>query len=263
MFAAMTLPAPEPRAVAETPAPGELPLWTHPGWSEAFPWLVQGSTARGSGERPFDLALLGAAPAGEVMARWEALARGTGMPRLVHGHQVHEAAVRFHREGPPGVHVSPATDGHATASCGVLLTVSTADCVPALVVDARTRAVAALHAGWRGAAAGILERGLEVLRERVAARMDDLHVHFGPAICGECYEVGPEVHAALGLDEPGGPAPVDLRAVLARRAVAAGVAAERVTVSAHCTRCGDSPFFSHRGGCRERQLGVIGVRCGG
>lgn len=248
------------RVVAETSVPGEVPLWSHPDWSREFPWLVQGTTGSGVGERPFDLALFGDTSARQAMERWKALGAATGMPSLVHGRQVHEAAVCFHGGVPPGLHVTWATDGHATRSPGVLLTVSTADCVPVLVVAPEVRAVAALHAGWRGAAAGILERGLEVLGERVAARADQVHVHFGPAICGGCYEVGPEVHVALGLEAPEGPTPVDLRAALADRAVTAGVARDRITVSAHCTRCGDSPFFSHRAGCRERQLGLVGVR---
>src|SRR5690606_18360795 len=104
----------------------------------------------------------------------------------------------------------PAIDGHATRAPGLLLAVSVADCVPVSLVDPERRAVALLHAGWRGAAAGILERGLEVLAERLLARPEDLHVHLGPAICGGCYEVGPEVHRALGLPEPPAPAPVDL-----------------------------------------------------
>ena len=132
--------------------------------------------------------------------------------------------------------------------------------LPVFVVEPRRRAVALLHAGWRGAAAGILELGLEVLGERLGSRAEDLLVHLGPAICGSCYEVGPEVFRGLGLPEPGAPAPVDLRAALAHRAVAAGVAAGSISVSAHCTLCGDAGLFSHRRGDRARQVGYLGVR---
>jgi hypothetical protein len=116
-----------------------------------------------------------------------------------------------------------------------------------------------VHAGWRGTAAGALEAGLDVFAERLGSRPEDLHVHLGPAICGSCYEVGPEVHAALSLPAPGGRAPADLRAVLVRRALTAGVDGGRVTVSEWCTRCGDSPFFSHRGGDSERQVAFAGL----
>jgi YfiH family protein len=165
-----------------------------------------------------------------------------------------------HDAGPPGLHIAAACDGHATAAAGVLLTVGLADCVGVSVVDPARRAVLLVHAGWRGLAAGILERGLDVLSERAASRPRDLHVHFGPAICGACYEVGPEVHAALGQPVPSGPSPIDLRAVLAKRAETSGVDRGRITVSGQCTRCGDSPFFSHRAGSFERQVAFLGIR---
>jgi copper oxidase (laccase) domain-containing protein len=84
-------------------------------------------------------------------------------------------------------------------------------------------------------------------------------VHLGPAICGECFEVGPEVPEGLALAEPDA-THVDLRAELARRAAALGVAPARISISGFCTRHGDSPFFSHRGGCAERQVTVLAVR---
>jgi hypothetical protein len=87
-----------------------------------------------------------------------------------------------------------------------------------------------------------------------------LWVHCGPAICGDCYEVGPEVHAALRLPTPPERSPVDLRAVLSARAVAAGVPAGTVSTSSWCTRCDASCFFSYRAGDAGRQLGLLGVR---
>lgn len=246
--------------VRETPLPG-LPALVHPGWSADLPWLVQGTTARGSGPRAFDLGLFSdASPARTVLENWERLRAGAGCARVVHAHQVHGSTVRMHAPGPPGLHVAEPCDGHATATPGTLLAVTVADCVPVFVVDARRRTAALLHAGWRGAAAGILERCLAVLRERLGSPAEDLLVHLGPAICGRCYEVGPEVFRGLGLPDPGTPATVDLRAVLAQRAVAAGVGAEGITVSAHCTLCGDSGLFSHRGGDRARQAGFLGLR---
>jgi copper oxidase (laccase) domain-containing protein len=72
--------------------------------------------------------------------------------------------------------------------------------------------------------------------------------------------VGPEVFAALGLPTPRAPRPIDLRGVLAARAVAAGADPSRLTTSAHCTLCTGSDLFSHRGGDLGRQVGYIGVR---
>ena len=252
------------RAVTEafgTPPDGDVPFWQHPEWRDRFPWLVQGITGAGETE-PFDLGLFGESRTRGVMERWRALARATGMDRMVHGYQVHGGVVRLHADVSPGLSVSPDTDGHVTRSVGVLLTVSIADCVPISLVDPERRAVALLHGGWRGIAAGILESGVAMLVDRLGSRAADLHAHFGPAICGACYEVGPEVPLGLGLPDPGRNQPVDLRAHLVERARRAGVKDDRITVSTHCTKCGGSPFFSHRGGRVERQVAVLGIKSG-
>ncbi len=248
----------EMHAVREGPGAGTLPLLSHPGWAREYPWLVQGIThARGGGE-DFDLRLFGdtAAP----LERWLRLLASSGCHEVAHGRQVHGARIRTHGHPGGGVRVLPDTDGHATGAPGVLLTVSVADCVPVSIVDPVRRVVMLLHAGWRGVAARILERGMALLADRFAARPPGLAVHLGPAICGDCYEVGPEVHRALGLDDPGRPHPVDLRRVLGERALAAGVPPEGLTVSSFCTRCVDSPFYSHRGGDTGRQVAILGMR---
>jgi YfiH family protein len=146
-------------------------------------------------------------------------------------------------------------DGHITRVVGTLLAVSVADCVPVFLVDERARMVGVLHAGWRGVAAKILSRGIKCM----SSQPTNLRVHLGPAICGDCYEVGPEVHVALGLPAPSQNSLLDIRAVLAQQAVALGIPEANITTSTFCTRCGDSPFFSHRGGHAERQVGLIGI----
>ena len=256
------------RTVREIPATG-LPAVVHPEWARSFPWLVQGTTVRG-GDGAFDLRLFG--PDGGRWGRgdgervastpepWDRLIHWSGCVTVAHARQVHEDTVRSHEAfGTRGLRLVPDCDGHFTTEPGVLLAVAVADCVPVSVVDPARREVALLHAGWRGAAAGVLERGLAVFRSR-GTSLDGLHLHLGPSICGACYEVGGEVFAALGLPVPERPEPIDLRAVLADRAVEAGIAAERVTVSAHCTLCGDGSFYSHRGGDVGRQVGFLGVR---
>lgn len=256
-----TLSDPVPfRVVADVPLE-EPPSLVHPVWRSAFPWLIQGTTTRGDPGDPFDLGLFSdASPPRAVLERWDRLRRGAGFRRSVHAHQVHGAEVRFHGPGDAGLHLAEACDGHATASPGVLLAVTTADCVPVFVVDSVRRVVALLHAGWRGAAAGVVEKGVAVMGDRAGSRAADLRVHLGPAVCGSCYEVGPEVFTALGLPEPDGPTPVDLRRVLAHRAVALGVSTDHVSISAHCTLCDRSRLFSHRGGDRARQVGFLGIR---
>ena len=238
-----------------------VPALVHPGWREAFPWLVQGTTTRGASGRELDLGLFsGGSPEPVVRKNWDRLLAATAMTTAVHARQLHETEVLVYEERRDGLRLVQPCDGHATDRAGVLLTVSIADCVPVFAVAAESRAVAALHAGWRGAAAGVLERGLAVLAERSGESVGALHVHLGPAICGRCYEVGPEVFAALGQPSQRAPRPIDLRAVLGARALECGVDRTRLTTSTHCTLCTGSALFSHRGGDRERQVGYIGVR---
>lgn len=246
------------RNITEVAVPGSVPRVAHPEWTSTFPWLCQGSTVPGP-DRSHDMALFGASPSGEVQARWARLAESVGFPRVVHAHQVHGARVAVHEVVAAGRWVVEAFDGHATRVPGTLLTVATADCVPVSVVDPGNRAVALLHAGWRGTVAGVLEAGLSVLASALSGRVAACHVHLGPAICGDCYEVGPEVHQALGLPVPSEPTPVDLRRELARRAAAAGVPVQHLTVSSLCTRCGEAGLYSHRGGDRGRQVALLGV----
>lgn len=243
----------------------EPPALVHPGWAETFPWLVQGTTARRRAGVRFDLGLFSSgSEAVHVRRNWVALRAWTGMKQVVHAQQVHGVEVCAHGGMTSMAGIEPvlvsACDGHATGTAGVLLTVATADCVPVFIVDAERRAACAVHAGWRGAAAGVFERGVGVLIGTFGSSAKDLHVHFGPAICGACYEVGTEVFEALGQPVPDGPTPIDLRAILAARAVQAGVEASRVSISRHCTRCTDSDLFSHRGGDAGRQVGYLGVR---
>jgi YfiH family protein len=259
----VTEATPAAREVAEEPAGRDVPLWVHPEWRDAFPWLVQGTTGRGAGDEPFDLGLSGAQPVGKALDRWRALLAATGMATVAHSRQVHGADVWTHGGGTaPGVLVMDRFDGHLTARPGLLLSVGVADCVPVSVLDPERRAVALLHSGWRGTAAGITGRGIRRLVEAFSADVAGLWLHCGPAICGRCYEVGPEVHAAIhpGREPPSAPAPIDVRAAIAETALGLGLRPGHVTVSAHCTRCGPPDFFSHRGGSSARQMGLLGIR---
>lgn len=240
----------------------EPPLFGRADWREEYPWLVQGITLRhGVGGEPFDLRLDGPSPTGEVLARWDRLREPLGATTVVRFRQVHGAAVRVARAGGVGVLFGPPGDGLLTRDPGVLLTVAVADCVPVYLLEPRSRAVGLLHAGWRGTAGGILEAGVASMWDRFGIRPEELHVHLGPAIGGDRYEVGPEVYRALGLADPGGPAPLDLRAHLGERARSAGVRPDRIGMSQVCV-WQDSRFFSHRGGDEGRQVAVLGWLAG-
>jgi YfiH family protein len=249
-----------PRRIRETFA-RSLQALDHPGWADDYPWLVQGTTTRGVPGRELDLGLFsGGSPETVVRENWGRLLASTAMTSAVHARQVHEAVVRFHGPARSGLRAVEPCDGHATDQGGLLVTVSVADCVPVFLVSPHAHAVAALHAGWRGTVAGILERGLELLAMKSGADVSELRVHLGPAICGVCYEVGPEVFAALGQAVPRSPCSLDLRSILTARAMASGVDPSNLTVSSHCTRCTESGLYSHRGGDLGRQVGYIGVR---
>ncbi len=158
--------------------------------------------------------------------------------------QVHGAEVQLVREPAGrrgGEPVAIDADGHATALRAIGATVLSADCLPvALAAGGTTPAVAMAHAGWRGLAAGVLERSVQALRDLDAG--GELEAVIGPGAGACCYEVGPEVHAALGRIGAQRER-IDLRAIARERLLAAGVA--RVHEADACTIC-DERFFSHR-----------------
>lgn len=254
----MSDPVPGTPLREEPATAGAVPFVSHADWSARFPWLIQGTTSRGDDD--FDVGLAGVQPVREALGRWWAIRDAFAVPTCVVARQVHGRDLIEHGPTTRGIQVCPPADGHVTTTPGVLLAVTIADCVPVSIVAPDARAIALLHAGWRGTAAGILEAGLAALRGRTGAGAHTLHVHMGPAICGRCYEVGPEVPAALGLDVPPGRTCVDIRADLARRAVRNGVPAAHVSYSTWCTRCDRPAFFSHRGGDPGRQAGLLGIR---
>ena len=177
-----------------------------------------------------------------------------GARGLARGYQVHGTHVRWVSDIPAGSGAlkrpDDEADGQATARTRVGALVLTADCLPVALV--RDGAVAMLHAGWRGLAAGVLEEGVTLLRAQRPG--PEIIAVIGPGAGACCYEVGPEVHAAFGL-ERSGRANIDLRAIARERLIAAGVSS--VHDVGACTIC-DERFFSHRreGTHAGRQGGV-------
>jgi YfiH family protein len=159
-----------------------------------------------------------------------------GAARLAHGRQVHGTRVVVDGQG-----VEEA-DGQVTTQPGVATIVLVADCLP--VALAGPGAVAVVHAGWRGLAAGVIEAGIEATGGAVAAAI-------GPGIGPCCYEVGDDVRAVFGTSEP----TLDLKAIARARLQAAGV--REVHDCAICTACDAERFFSHR-----RDRGVTGRQAG-
>jgi YfiH family protein len=126
---------------------------------------------------------------------------------------------------------------------GSVVAVKTADCLPILLVDERRRAVAAVHAGWRGTVAGMAQRAVEAMGAQFGSLARDLHAAIGPGIGACCYEVGPEVAAQFGQPGRGH---VDLAAANRRQLMDAGVTPERIYSSNLCTMCRGEEFHSFR-----------------
>src|SRR5262245_9745330 len=131
-----------------------------------------------------------------------ATAAGVELPRLGRLHQVHGAAavVRLknagHTEQGEGNHDE--ADIILTDDAARAITIRVADCLPILIVDRRTRAIAAAHAGWRGLAADVPKVAVERLAGEFGSRPTDLLVAIGPSIGACCYEVGEDVRARFG-----------------------------------------------------------------
>jgi purine-nucleoside/S-methyl-5'-thioadenosine phosphorylase / adenosine deaminase len=183
----------------------------------------------------------------------ERLCEDLALRRLCASRQVHGTVVRrvHHLDGAGGQPLAVDADGHATALSGVGMTVLVADCLP--VALGAGGAVAMLHAGWRGLAAGVIEQGVGALAELSGGREEIVAV-IGPGAGVCCYEVGPKVHAAFGGAHRGG-GHLDLRSIARQRLLGAGVAHVRDVRA--CTIC-DERFFSHRreGARAGRQAGV-------
>jgi YfiH family protein len=184
-------------------------------------------------------------------------------------------------------------DASATNRAGVLLAVQTADCVPILLVDPQKRAVAAIHAGWKGTLARIAEKAVGRLRLEFGSKPCDLLAALGPSIGPCCYEVGAEFVSKftaqfadacdyfdeprtgdepnplqwLSMMPPGHQPPprnvhLDLPKANRAQLLAAGLRPQNIFPSGYCTACRTDFFFSHRreGDLSGRLLSVIGIR---
>lgn len=194
-------------------------------------------------------------PVRDVITRWTALRAllGGTATRLATSYQVHAVHILRHTGGWQGWLRGPEADGHLSAERGTAMAVTVADCVPVFLAHP-SGAAAALHSGWRGTAGRITERAIALFAE-LGHPARELRLHCGPAICARCYEVSADVFGQLTGRDPGRPATVDLRALIADHARAVGV--RQISVSPLCTRCDSDRFYSHRAGDPGRQLGVV------
>jgi YfiH family protein len=193
---------------------------------------------------------------------------------LVTARQIHSADVRSVLDADDARSEPTVCDALTANVERTFLAVQTADCMPVLIADERTRAFAAVHAGWRGTFAGIVARTIERMQQEYDSRPADLHAALGPAISAEVFEVGAEVldafrgkydyaESLFSKLEPNGKGHINLNLANARQLMDAGVREDRIHDCGLCTWLRNDLFFSYR---RERGaekpvgrlLGVIG-----
>jgi YfiH family protein len=216
---------------------------------------------------------------------------GAGAMRAVTLRQVHsDIAHQIGSSNPNTGAEAPKGDALLTRERGVLLAIQTADCIPILLVDTKRKAVAAIHAGWRGTLQRIAAKTLGRMQMEFGSQPTDVIAALGPGIGRCCYEVGHDVagqfaakfanarqwfegpfdRVASGDNDPNwlpwltmkppGHAPpperVHLDLIAANRSILmeAGVAAESISASGFCTACRTDLFFSYR---RERTTGRL------
>ncbi len=217
-------------------------------------------------------------------------ALGASDLKLISLKQIHSDVIHLFTAAP----AEPCQgDASATNRPGLLLSIQTADCVPILLVDPKKRAVAAVHAGWRGTLQRIVVKAIGQMQMQFKSNPADLLAAIGPSIGGCCYEVGTEVatkfHSQfaeapewfdefrtgdepnpiqwLNMMPPGHQPPpknvlLDLRKANRAQLLVAGLRAPNIFVSDLCTACRRDLLFSYRkeGPRSGRLLSVIGLR---
>jgi YfiH family protein len=254
-----------------------LPVLRVPSW-QRIPHLEHGFFGRRGGRSagPYSSLNLSYSVGDSVEAvddNWErvraraGVASGFATMKQVHGAQ-------FARVDSAGAFGE--ADAMTTSVTGVGLCILTADCVPALFVAPSSRAVAAIHAGWRGTLAGIAVDALQALATAYGTAAGDVYVALGPAIGPCCYEVdggiaddlakrwrSAEVAIRRYTRNGQAKAQLDLRRANAAMLIESGVAAERISLVGGCTCCESVEFFSYRRAADSanvtgRQLSFIG-----
>ena len=153
--------------------------------------------------------------------------------------QIH-SGISFKAENPGCVGEG---DALVTRIPGVAVSIRTADCFPILLADPQTRAVAAVHAGWRGTAAGVVRASLARMQEEFGTKPENMYAAIGPGVGRCCYEVGAEVARQFGLNEAG---KLDLAVENRNQLIAAGLQPEKIEQVGGCTFCQPRQFFSWR-----------------
>jgi len=263
-----------------------------------LPWLIHGFSTRPGGVSPLEsekvlnLGFMEWDTPENVLEnrrRFQS-ALGAGDFQLIPLKQIHSDMIHLFSQSPS----DPCKgDASATHRPGLLLGVQTADCVPILLVDPKKRAIAAIHAGWRGTLARITQKAVGRMQLEFGSNPAHLLAAIGPSIGPCCYEVAagfvtkftaqfadaagyfdeprsgeePNPLQWLNMSPPGHQPPpknvhLDLRKANHSQLLAAGLSAKNIFTSDLCTACHADLLFSHRreGPLSGRLMSVIGLR---
>ncbi len=185
---------------------------------------------------------------------------GFDISQPVAAKQIHGADVRVVSRGDAGrgaldfESALPDCDGLITRESKLPLLILVADCAPVLLVDPVQRVCAVVHAGWRGALAGVAGRALETMKREFGTEPNTVLAAIGPCLSLENLEVGEEVAVQVEAVFAGAVVRgewakphLDLRALIQHDLANAGVKASRIEVSTLCPRERNDLLFSHRG----------------
>jgi len=186
-------------------------------------------------------------------------ALGIADDRLVRAVQIHGDRVAAVHE--PGVVEN--CDGLITREPELFLVIGVADCHVVFLASRDREVVGALHAGWRGISAGIVEQGIRKITEVFSVPPDEIEIAISPGIGVCCYEVGEDVSSQFsreGVEQRDGRVFLNLRKSICRRARAAGIPEDRIMLSDQCTSCAEEHWYSYRrdNGDTGRMWGIIG-----
>ena len=190
-------------------------------------------------------------------------ALGIDRRQVVSPYQVHGNHVRLVGRGHTGT-TQPATDGLITTTPGVALLLRFADCVPLLLFDAGSHAVAMVHSGWKGTAGNIAAAAVAAFTRHVGSHPSDLWAGVGPAIGPCCYQVDAGTASAVAkacpeeasvVQQRDGALYLDLPGAVRAQLGAAGVS--QIEMADLCTACHTEEWFSHR--AEQGRTGRLGA----
>ncbi|HEX4948009.1 MAG TPA: peptidoglycan editing factor PgeF [Blastocatellia bacterium] len=217
------------------------------------------STRQTTESNEFTLGHFSAERQAQIMANRDRFKAAVGAPdaTLVTAKQIHSADVRLIADHEDAQSEPQPGDALTANLSNLLLGIQTADCMPIIIVDTRTRAFAGIHAGWRGTFQEIAARTIERMQQAYNSRPADLHAALGPVICAENFEVGSEVleqfrskfryaDELISNEQSNGKGHIDLNRCNAQQLIDTGLRAENIYDSALCTVARNDLFFSYR-----------------